>query len=300
MSWRNSASRQLGLVTMKQLADSCVSRSQRRTLLANGALVPVHRTVFRLAGAPVTVEQRRLAAVLATDHAVLSHGAAAGVWGAERLAGAPPEILVPVDRSTRLPGVVVHRTRDLSRSDVVSYRHHPRITRPARTVLDLAELDIDDNVLEEVGAELLLAFPRELVRLGGSLAHHRGRATGRLERLFGEYLDSGRRPPHPGLERRLLEIVRGSDVPRPVVHLRIDTPAGCIEVDLAWPSAQLAVEADSARWHSSPAALRTDRSRDQALAMVGWAVARFTWDQVRSHPQDVINIITGILAYRVA
>jgi very-short-patch-repair endonuclease len=165
-------------------------------------------------------------------------------------------------------------------------------------LIHLAELDgIDDDALEEAGADLLLGFPREQARLRRQLSLFRGHGPSRVEALFGEYLEDGRRPPHPGLEKSLLAAVEHLG---PVVHYRVPTPVGPLEVDLAWPDCKLAVEADSARWHSSPAHLRTDRQRDQALAMVGWTVLRFTWTQVRDQVGYVVDCITRVRAQRAS
>ena len=298
-TWKKVAERQLGLITTEQLKTAGVSHSQRHTLYASGQLVQVHRYVHRVDGAPVTLDQRRLAAVLASDTGVLSHRAAAAVWGATAFRSAGPELSVSSGRSARLPGVVVHRVRSLLPADVMAHQHYPRITRPARTVVDLAALDseVDDAHLEEAGADLLLAFPQEQRRLRRLKPTARG--FGRLDRLFGEFVVSGRRPPHPGLERLLLGVVRSSSLPDPVVHHRVVTPDGTLEVDLAWPDARLAVEADSARWHSSPAHLRTDHRRDQALTMVGWASVRFPWEQVRDDPEEVVRRISAVRDYRL-
>lgn len=292
MGWQEIAARQLGLVTLEQLYATGLSRSRRRSLEHSGVLVRRHRNVLGVAGAPVTVDQRRLAAVLAHPAAVLSYRAAAGACGAANFGRADPEVTIPYARSARLEGVTVHRSRRLQRVDIIKVGPFPRVTRPSRTLIDLANTDIAQDILEEVGADLLLAFPQEQRRLRGS-------ASPRIRGLFGEFIDSGRRPPHPGLERRLLKVIRGDPrLPEPVIHLQLETPDGSIEVDLAWPDVRLAAEADSARWHSSPRHLRQDRARDQALGMIGWAVARFTWEQVRDTPGVVVDRLLAIRAAR--
>jgi len=294
MPWRATARRQLGLVTRSQLLAAGLTSSRVQSLITHGDLTAAHRGVYRLTGAPVTLDQRRLAGVLGVAGAALSHRAAAGVWGAGPFAMAEPELVVDVGRSGRLAGVTVHRSRSLPSSDVIRKGPLPRITRPSRTLIDVANLPgIGDSTLEEVAADLLLGWPGERPRLLRALermrAHPQGAGADRLRAILGDYLLDGRRPPHPGLERRLLALVRESDLlPPPAVHLHIRTPVGVIEVDLAWPDVQLALEADSARWHSSPANLRTDRQRDQALAMVGWQTLRTTWEQVRDTPDEVV------------
>lgn len=303
MPWSDQAARQLGLVTTGELDRAGVTRRQRRGLLADATLIPVHRGVYRVSGAPVTMQQRRLAAVIAVGQGALSHLAAASVWGAGHLDDAPPELVVPLPCSVRLPGVVMHRARDLRGGDVMAHRPFPRITRPAITLLHIAELDsVDDARLEEIGADLLLGWPNERRRLRESLVRlaRRGRrGPARVDALFGEYLTDDRRPPHPGLERNLLSVLRASTLPDPVVHMKLETPLGVLEVDFAWPDAKLVVEADSARWHSSPTHLRTDRARDQAIATVGWLTLRVTWDQVMHDPSATVERIATVRAARL-
>ena len=79
---RSLAGAQHGLVARDQLRDRGIDRHavQRRLRLTDW--VAVTPRVLRLIGAPVTTEQQAMAAVLdAGPGAVLSHRAAAGLWG---------------------------------------------------------------------------------------------------------------------------------------------------------------------------------------------------------------------------
>jgi hypothetical protein len=301
--WSSTAEGQLGLITAKQLAAAGVTAAQARRLRADGILAPLHRRVYRVAGAPATISQRRLAAVLAREKGVLSHRAAAAEWGAERLQRAHPELVVPANRSGVVDGVIVHRSRDLKKLDVFSYGPFPRITRPALTLVHLGNLtEVSDRLLERVGSDLLLGWPKERNRLRQLISRPHPGATGpsRILDLFGDYLADDRRPPHPGLEVELLALLRSSpEIPPPVVHLTIQTAIGPQEVDFAWPDAKLIVEADSTRWHSSPEAIQKDRSRDQALAVLGFLVLRFTTADVRDRPGQLLARVAAVLTERL-
>lgn len=52
--------------------------------------------------------------------------------------------------------------------------------------------------------------------------------------------------------------------------------------DLAWPSAGLLAEADGRGAHDTPAAVHTDRRRQNRLITAGWRVLRFTWQDTRT------------------
>jgi hypothetical protein len=75
------AQRQLGLITHDQATQVVTYRMIER-LLDSGRLESVHRAVYRVSGAPVTYEQRVLAACLgAGADAVASHGVRRGSGG---------------------------------------------------------------------------------------------------------------------------------------------------------------------------------------------------------------------------
>jgi very-short-patch-repair endonuclease len=66
-------------------------------------------------------------------------------------------------------------------------------------------------------------------------------------------------------------------------------------VDFAWPSARLVVEVDGFAFHSDRAAYRRDRRRGNALQRAGWLVLRFSWEDVVTHPEDVVDAVRAVL-----
>src|SRR3954447_3455209 len=102
------ASRQHGLVTRAQLLDAGLTRHQIQHRLLLGALLCVHRGVYRVGHRAPSVEADYLAAVLACgDDARLSGRAAAHLLGLLKGPVPPPEVTAPLKR--RLPGVHVRR-----------------------------------------------------------------------------------------------------------------------------------------------------------------------------------------------
>jgi very-short-patch-repair endonuclease len=100
-----------------------------------------------------------------------------------------------------------------------------------------------------------------------------------LAELTGEPPDS-----RSELERRILELIRDSGMPQPLVNIRI---AGH-EVDLCWPDQSVIVEADGRRTHATPQAFERDRQRDLDLELVGWHVIRITWRQLTERPEQIV------------
>jgi hypothetical protein len=120
------AARQHGVISRGQLERSGTTRSRRRTLVAQGALVESLPGVFRIAGAPETWEQRAMAATLWLPGSLVSHRAAASLSGLRGFDRAPVELVT--DRWARRSGhprLVIHESTDLravDRSQRAGYR----------------------------------------------------------------------------------------------------------------------------------------------------------------------------------
>ena len=98
------ASRHRGLVSFEE---SGLTRAQWNAAVARGDVELRHRNVVRLYGARSTVEMRIEAAVLAAGPGALaSHRSAASLWGVERPADDPIDIILP---ATFAPGSIVRR-----------------------------------------------------------------------------------------------------------------------------------------------------------------------------------------------
>ena len=97
-------------------------------------------------------------------------------------------------------------------------------------------------------------------------------------------LAEGPAPTRSEAERRLLELVRAADLPRPLVNERV---AG-FEVDLHWPEARVVVEVDGFAFHGTRSAFERDRRRDAELQAQAWRVVRLTWRRIVDEPELVI------------
>ena len=131
------ASRAHGLVTRAELLEAGITVAEIKHRLGKGALLPVHRGVYRVGHSAPSTEASYLAAVLACGKgALLTSRAAAYLVGI--LKGSPPaaEVTAPVMR--RVPGVKTHRA-DIDPRDATSFHGIP-VTAVARTLTDLAPL----------------------------------------------------------------------------------------------------------------------------------------------------------------
>ena len=66
--------------------------------------------------------------------------------------------------------------------------------------------------------------------------------------------------------------------------------------DLVDVRRRVVVEADSWRWHRDHRAYARDCVRHTALAVAGWIVLRFTWEQVMRSPAYVTAVLHDLTA----
>jgi very-short-patch-repair endonuclease len=229
-----------------------------------------------------------MAATLAVGHgALLSHYAAAVLWGLRPPRAGPIDVTVAGRETRNRPGIRTHAANHLHPRDAT--RHHGiPVTAPARTLLDLAtvlgtrELD---RVTEEAQVQRRVT-PGSLNEQFERYPGHRGRAA------LTSAIRSDPAFTRMELERRMLALIRAARLPAPEVNVML----GIWEVDFLWRDARLIVETDGYAFHSSRRAFERDRRKDQELQAGGWRVIRFTWRQITDEPAAVIAALAVALA----
>ncbi|WP_426242193.1 endonuclease domain-containing protein [Nocardioides sp. LHG3406-4] len=68
--------------------------------------------------------------------------------------------------------------------------------------------------------------------------------------------------------------------------------------DLVDARLRMAIEADSFEWHGGRTALVRDARRYNALAVAGWLVLRFTWEDVMLDAEQVRSVLVAAVAER--
>ena len=71
-------------------------------------------------------------------------------------------------------------------------------------------------------------------------------------------------------------------------------------VDALWRERQVVVEPDGHRAHALPAANERDRERELRLRDAGFAVLRYTWQQVNDQPDRVTADLRRAIAAEAA
>lgn len=272
-----------------------MSRRQLEGALASGALVTVHRGVYRAAGSRRTFEQSVLAACLAAK-GVASHATAATLWEMRGWNTSRVEVTVAGRRQPQLAAVVGHCTRRLEHTDVARRGPIP-VTSPGRTLLDLAAVGPPgavESALED-------ALHRRLVtadRLEASLSRgvQQGRPGVAMLRAILEGRDGGAAATESVLEDAFLRLLRDAGLPEPERQYEIRLPGRpAIRLDFAYAVERVAFELDGRRWHASKADRERDRFKANALAALGWRLLRFDWSDVHDHGGEVVRIVTGLL-----
>jgi len=283
------AARQHGNVTTHQLRAAGLDRNQVHRLVRNGTILPRHTGVYAVGHVPATRASRWMAAVMALGpHAVLSHLAAAALWGIVRGA-VPTHVLVPTTAGIRhRDGIIVHRA-PLRPGDATAIDGIP-VTSLVRTLLDLAAvLPVGDlgRAFEEAQIQHGLS-PEALAVEVVTRRRYRGNAW--LGRLLADAVDA--EAARTVLELRFLQLCRRHGIARPLVNERV----GVWRPDFRWEEERLIVETDGLRFHRTAAKRRRDAEKDVCMRELGYRVVRLTWADVTEEPAAVAAMIRATLA----
>lgn len=261
-----------------------ISAQELKHRVRTGALIRVHRGVYRVGHRAPSYEARCMAAARACGAgAVVSGRAAAYLHGLVKGATPMPEVIAPARRAVR--GV---RTRySLLESFETTHVRGIPVTTVERTLLDLApDLSLDD---------LARACHEAGVRYGTTPA--------KVARVL------ERRPNAPGsknlraimrgdihvtlseLERRFLALLRQERLLLPETNRR----AGTHRVDCRWPALKLTVELDSYRYHQSRYAWERDRRHEREARARGDDFRRYTYGDVCERPEVVMGELRAVL-----
>jgi hypothetical protein len=224
--------------------------------------------------------------------AALGGLSAAFLWGVDLLArNAQVSVVVPRDR--RLPRsarVGVHYTT-LADHDVTWLGELP-VTTPERTAFDLGRRSSRAGALVAIDA----LTHRRLVKLDALQALVAERAAWPGVPLLNEVLLLAEPLAESPMETRLRLLLFDACLPPSVAQHEVRDAGGRLvgRVDLAWPELRLAIEYEGDH-HRERHQFRRDVARLNALRAAGWAVLRFTADDVLRHPHRLIREVEAAM-----
>ena len=282
------AERQYGVISRAQLSELAVERGALQHRIDEGRLHRIHRGVYAIVGSRLLSQRGRwMAAVLACGpRAVLSHFAAAALWGIRR--GTRVEVTGPRGRKAR-QGIHLHWAN--LPADETTTRHGIPTTTVPRTLLDLSAVVQRDELRSAMRqAEQLQLTDR--LWLGDLIERYPRKPGIPTLRAVVYEAERGMNVVRSELEERFQAFLLNAGLPVPQTNVLIEG----VEVDCAWPKERVIVELDGRRVHDVVDAFELDRARDRRLEAEGWRVVRITWRQLHDTPAAVEADLRKLIA----
>jgi predicted transcriptional regulator of viral defense system len=280
------AARQHGVIARRQLEAIGLGRGAIAHRVSAGRLHRVHRGVYAVGHRVLTVDGKRMAAVLAAGPgAVLSHASAAALWEIRPTAAARIDVSVRSNAGRgKRPGLRIHRAANL-RGDEITEHRAIRVTTPARTLFDLAS-SLPARALERAldEAEIRDLYDRRALE-AITRAHAGERGARRLNEALAD--DGELTLTDSELEELMFAICDEHGIDRPAPQRWV---AG-LRVDFLFAASRLVVETDSWSYHRTRRAFERDRERDAILARAGHRTLRFTHRQLKRDAATVAETI---------
>jgi very-short-patch-repair endonuclease len=227
---------------------------------------------------------------------VLSHQAAAALWGLRGYSAEAIHVTVP-HKSTSTKRIRRHFSE--VPPDERSEDEGIPVTSVHRTIFDLAPTASVDEVVAVIKeAEYLnrwdrLSLPDLLERYPGKRGSRKVRSA--LDRITEE-------PPsrkRSKLEQRFVPFLRRHSLPLPRFNDWILINGKRYQVDCHWPGTSRIVELDGWEGHRSRSAFRDDRARDRALTASGYSVTRLTRNQLDDEPEAIAADLRALFGKRL-
>lgn len=276
---------QHGAFSRAQALDAGCSRDMVEWRLEVGAWQPTRfPSVYRLPSHEATWHQDLWAASLwAPPDGLIAGRSAAALYGLDRCPPGPVELLLPPESKHKAPrGLVIRRS---------AYPGRPRmvdglpVVDPETALLGVARAvraDVLGDVLESA-FDMGLTSPEKLV-----LAVGRRHGSGPIRRIL-----DGRAPGRPRqsrLEGEFERLCAGAGI-RLERQYEIRVRGKLYVVDYAAPQRRRGFELDGFGKLRTKAGKQAFLERATALALAGWSLLHFSWDDVAGRPQYVLDCV---------
>jgi very-short-patch-repair endonuclease len=276
-----------GVITFDQAVTCGMSKYAIHRRVQSGAWRRCSRGVFFVDDRPFTDAARIRSTVWGLGTRATASGLAAA-WWLNLTKFAPDVVEVTVPRVSNHPhrsGTRVRR-RDLCPADVIE-RGGLRVTAMPLTVIEAA-------VRRGGGPKLMdSALQRhvELRTLWNAQLRNKGRHGSPAARRLLQAADDGARSE---AERLLIRLMTAAGIRGWKANYQV---AG-YEVDFAFVGPKVAIEVDGLAYHSDAEDFQKDRVKQNAIALAGWQVLRFTWLDLTEYPERVIATIRRAISVR--
>jgi hypothetical protein len=293
------AATQFGVIARAQALERGMSPKMMKTRVACGRWIRLFPGVYAIAGVPPTFRGWLLAAQLwLGERAVVSHRAAAVVWGLDGIDGELVELTVVGSRPQSPQGVILHYARELPRSDI--RRRGPfRLTSIERTLVDIGAVATRAHVepaLESALFRRLSTFERLRSRCEDLRGPGR-RGPSVLAKLLDER-DPDQAAAESFFETRFYRLLKDSPLSMGADYQhRVTDDAGFVaRLDVAYPVRLAGMEAYSLRWHSGRARVKRDIPRHNRLTELGWRILYVLYEDLDRRPRQTLDRLDRFLS----
>lgn len=271
------ASPQGGYIHRDQLNRLPLTAKAARHRLRRGFLIHAYYRVYAVGHIPTDPISRAKGALLAAGpRSALGHESAASYYGIFRRWSYPLHVTVPTDR--RIKGLVIHRNRQLLRSDIRTPEPGLRVVSPVIALLDVAP-QLSQKRLRRVVNEIRLEHGIGLAALSATIdrfPRHPGRAC-----LKPIVATSQNQPTRSGWEDEWPAFAAKYALPPYVMNEIVEG----YRVDVLIESERVVVELDGWETHQTREAFVRDREQDAAiLARTGIPTVRITHERFHRAP----------------
>ena len=266
-----------GVITLVQAQVAGMSDQAVRRRVTAGTWRRCSPGVYFVDDRPFTDAARIRAAVWSYGPRATATGLAAAWWhGITAFAPDVVEVTVPKSSHGRSRDGSRLRRRDLTSCDIVDHGGLQVSALPL-TVLEA-------SVRMRGGAKIFdsaLQRHTDLPQLWTAQLRNKGRHGSPAARRLLHAADGGARSE---AERLFKGLLRNAGIDGWRANQRV---AG-YEVDFAFRNSTVAVEIDGFAFHSGSDDFQHDRIKQNAIALAGWQVLRFTWLDLTQYPERVI------------
>ena len=200
----------------------------------------------------------------------------------------PFHLVVQRGRLVRRAGAIIHTSESIPLIDRDVVDGLP-VLSASRTIIDLARSESAVRLTTALDSALRDGLTSEAF-LHKRIAELRGSGRYGIPRLL-EVIDGSElsRGGHSWLERRFLELLGASHVPRPLTQQVLTrTRNATVRVDCSFVEVPLVVELLGYRWHRTKAQMLRDADRVNALQLAGYFVLQVPYERLALQPETVV------------
>jgi len=276
-----------GVVTLAHAQRAGLSQAAVSRRVHSGKWRRISPGVYFVDDRPFTDAARIRAAVWSYGEQASASGMAAAWWHAlTHFAPNVVEVTVPRNSHGRCHDGCRVRRRDLKPADIAEVRGM-RVTEVALTVVEAAVRPRRNVKLFDAALQ-----PRvDLPNLWRAHMRNEGRYGSPAARMLLQVAADGA---HSQAERILIQLLKAARI----TGWKANYPVAGYKVDVGFPNQRVALEVDGLAFHTDSDDFHQDRIRQNAIALAGWQVLRFTWLDLTEYPDRVIAEIRHAISAR--